>query len=253
MPRLRAAEIVPRNCGGGLDSGEPVLIAQMPAASVYVDDPDGHALAFVCLLPDAQTSAGLAYPGCALAPWWGRDGRMVTGSPAPALRAIRGRLACDTDRGSMLDRYQQLSPQVAVADAAQALGIWQDLLARPGVTGLIADHDGQASATCTVVVVPNLTRGGRPYPLIETVVTHSSRRGQGYGRVLRGGAALEAALIAGVRGRLLRGPWDIVADCRGKHRPQPAPGALIDAASRSIAIKKHASRVATDPASDACQ
>ena len=148
MPRLRAAEIVPRNCGGGLDSGEPVLIAQMPAASVYVDDPDGHALAFVCLLPDAQTSAGLAYPGCALAPWWGRDGRMVMGSPAPALRAIRGRLACDTDRCSMLDRYQQLSPQVAAADAAQApgiaqaLGIWQDLLARPGVTGLVADHDG---------------------------------------------------------------------------------------------------------------
>ena len=76
-----------------------------------------------CPMPGARTSAGLAYPDGALAPWWGRDGRMVTGSPAPALRAIRGRLACDTDRGSMLDRYQQLSPQVAVADAAKALGI----------------------------------------------------------------------------------------------------------------------------------
>ena len=59
----------------------------------------------------------------------------------------------------------------------------------PGVTVLVADHAGRASATCILVVVPNLTRGGRPYALIENVVTHSSLRGQGYER-----AVLEAAL-----------------------------------------------------------
>ena len=58
-----------------------------------------------------------------------------------------------------------------------------------GVTVLVADHAGRASATRTLVVVPNLTQGGRTYALIENVVTHSSLRGQGYGRV-----ALEAAL-----------------------------------------------------------
>ena len=101
---------------------------------------------------------------------------------------VRG--ACDADLGALLDLYQQLSPQVPMADAAQAPAIWRDLLARPGVTVLVADHDGRASATCTLVIVPNLTRGGRPYALIENVVTHSSLRSRGYGR-----AVLEAALL----------------------------------------------------------
>jgi GNAT superfamily N-acetyltransferase len=38
-------------------------------------------------------------------------------------------------------------------------------------------------------VVPNLTRGARPYGLIENVVTRQDKRGQGYGS-----AVLKAAL-----------------------------------------------------------
>ena len=58
-----------------------------------------------------------------------------------------------------------------------------------GVTVFIADHDGQASATCTLVIVPNLTRGGHPYAFVENVVTRCELRGRGYGR-----AVLNAAL-----------------------------------------------------------
>jgi len=99
------------------------------------------------------------------------------------------RNACNADLSAILELYQQLSPLVPVADAAQAPAVWQDLLARPGVTVLIADHDGQASATCTLVIVPNLTRGGRPYAFVENVVTRCGLRGRGYGR-----AVLDAAL-----------------------------------------------------------
>ena len=114
---------------------------------------------------------------------------MLKEEPVSTLNRIPVRGACDADLGAILDLYQQLSPQVPVADAAQAPAIWQDLLARPGVTVFVADHDGRASATCTLVIVPNLTRGGQPYALVENVVTHSGLRGQGYGR-----AVLEAAL-----------------------------------------------------------
>jgi lactoylglutathione lyase len=31
---------------------EPVVLAWMPAASVYFDDPDGHSLEFIAMLPD---------------------------------------------------------------------------------------------------------------------------------------------------------------------------------------------------------
>jgi GNAT superfamily N-acetyltransferase len=47
-------------------------------------------------------------------------------------------------------------------------------------------------ASCTLVVIPNLARGGQPYGLIENVVTHAAYRGRGFGkRLLR--AAVEAA------------------------------------------------------------
>ena len=32
---------------------EPIVLTWMPATSVYFDDPDGHALEFIALLPDA--------------------------------------------------------------------------------------------------------------------------------------------------------------------------------------------------------
>lgn len=52
IPRLREAGIPPRSSGGGPEITEPIVFAWMPAASVYFDDPDGHSLEFICMLPD---------------------------------------------------------------------------------------------------------------------------------------------------------------------------------------------------------
>jgi lactoylglutathione lyase len=49
---LRAAGLTPRDSGGGNPIDEPVVLAWMPAASVYFDDPDGHALEYIAMLPD---------------------------------------------------------------------------------------------------------------------------------------------------------------------------------------------------------
>ena len=50
---LRSKGIVPRRRGGGPELDEPVVFPWMPAASVYFVDPDGHALDYVSILPDA--------------------------------------------------------------------------------------------------------------------------------------------------------------------------------------------------------
>ena len=37
---------------------------------------------------------------------------------------------------------------------------------------------------CTLTVIPNLTRGCKPYGLIESVVTHAAHRNLGYGKAV---------------------------------------------------------------------
>jgi len=51
VERLRQAGLAPTDGDGGAID-EPVVLAWMPAASVYFDDPDGHALEYIAMLPN---------------------------------------------------------------------------------------------------------------------------------------------------------------------------------------------------------
>lgn len=73
---------------------------------------------------------------------------------------------------------------------------WRQILAQPGMRILVAEASGQLVATVTLSIIPNLTRGARPYALIENVVTDRAWRGQGVGtRLLQ--SAQEMAWQAG--------------------------------------------------------
>lgn len=80
-----------------------------------------------------------------------------------------------------------LNPEDPVLEPLSVENVWRQLLSSALV--LVKELDGVLVASCTLIMVPNLSRGARPYGVIENVVTLEAFRGQGYGR-----AVLQAAL-----------------------------------------------------------
>jgi len=97
-----------------------------------------------------------------------------------------------SDLESVITLYKFLNDTDAFDDIVAARAIWERMLARDGLTVLIGEVNGQAVTTCTLVITPNLTRGGRSYAIIENVVTHGDFRKLGYGNAILA-AAVERA------------------------------------------------------------
>ena len=89
---------------------------------------------------------------------------------------------------------RQLDP--AYPDVPDAAAIWQRMLDMPGMTIFVASIGSMLAATCTLNIIPHLTRGGRPFAVIENVVTDAAHRTQGLGRAVLD-AACDAAWASG--------------------------------------------------------
>lgn len=102
---------------------------------------------------------------------------------------ISVRAAGRDDLDAVLRLLGQLNPEDGPLDPALAADTWREILGRAGVHTLVACLDEAVVACLTVVLVPNLSRGAKPYALIENVVTDDAHRGRRIGRTL-----LDAAL-----------------------------------------------------------
>jgi len=100
-------------------------------------------------------------------------------SPAPVAHVIEYRKAQKQDLQGILSLFAELNPRdVAIAEEP-AKAIWKTLLTNPLVTFFVAESGARLVGTCHLVVVPNLTRGGKPYAVLENVVTLQSHRRHG--------------------------------------------------------------------------
>lgn len=84
-----------------------------------------------------------------------------------------------------IDEYQQLMElylhlhETEIPPQELTLELWERLVNDPDYHLIAAEEDGRLAATCTCVVIPNLTHGPRPYAWVENVVTHPDYRGRG--------------------------------------------------------------------------
>ncbi len=103
---------------------------------------------------------------------------------------VRAAQAADYDGITAL--YSQLHSSEKMGERPADLEQWQALINHPGSTVFVAEADGQLVGTVVLHVLPNMTREGRPYALIENVVTHQGHRGKGIGRAVMQRAIEEA-------------------------------------------------------------
>ncbi|GAC1040467.1 GNAT family N-acetyltransferase [Rhizobium sp. No.120] len=83
------------------------------------------------------------------------------------------------DLPTLLALYQHLNAEDPILDPQVAESRFADIMAHPAMTIFAAFDGGKATSSVTLVVIPNLTRGGAPYALIENVVTHADYRQRG--------------------------------------------------------------------------
>jgi GNAT superfamily N-acetyltransferase len=99
------------------------------------------------------------------------------------------RLAEPRDVAGLLVLYRELRPHDPELSRAQAARVLKRLLADQHSCLVVCEVAGTLAATCMLGVVPSLAVGGRPFGIIEHVVTSAHFRRLGLGR-----AVLEFAL-----------------------------------------------------------
>jgi GNAT superfamily N-acetyltransferase len=92
------------------------------------------------------------------------------------------RAATERDLPEVLNLYRHLHPDDPQLEPAAAGRVWSKLLTSGFMTVVVAQAGQQLVSSCTLAIVPNLSRGGRPYGVIENVVTHAAHRRLGLGR-----------------------------------------------------------------------
>jgi GNAT superfamily N-acetyltransferase len=92
------------------------------------------------------------------------------------------RAAAEDDLLAVLALYRHLHPQEPPLEISAAARVWSLLLSSGLTTVIVAQEAERLVSSCTLAILPNLSRGGRPYGVIENVVTHADYRRRGLGR-----------------------------------------------------------------------
>ncbi len=106
------------------------------------------------------------------------------------------RPATEADLPAILSLHAELQPKDPPPVESEARAVFAEILQRPGLEFVLLTDGDEVGGSIYVNVIPNLTRGLRPYAVIENVILRADLRGRGLGRQLMA-AALDLARDAG--------------------------------------------------------
>ena len=86
----------------------------------------------------------------------------------------------EKDLNGLLELYLHLHEESVPELTEHLRKTWQTILADENHHIIVKEIDGKPVSSCVCVIIPNLTRGIRPYAFVENVVTHADYRGKGY-------------------------------------------------------------------------
>ena len=86
----------------------------------------------------------------------------------------------EKDLDGLLRLYMQLHDNPFPEKNDRVLGVWKSILDDKNHHLIVAEENGEIIASCVCVIIPNLTRGQRPYAFIENVITDKDHRKKGY-------------------------------------------------------------------------
>ena len=95
-------------------------------------------------------------------------------------KSMQIRLAVRSDYDQLLDLLRQLNPTDPEASEIE-LKVFEEIIESKHFDLVVADDEDIILGTCYINIIPNITRGGRPYAVIENVVTDSAHRRYGIG------------------------------------------------------------------------
>ncbi|MGZ4133498.1 MAG: N-acetyltransferase family protein [Actinomycetota bacterium] len=118
---------------------------------------------------------------------------------------LRVRPAGAEDLHAVLELLGELYADQDLPDAETARDAWRAMLAQGERAVLVAELDGTVVGTADTIVMPNLTRGARPWVSVEHVVVDASHRRRGVGRAMFDEIVARAARAGAYKVQLMAG------------------------------------------------
>lgn len=86
----------------------------------------------------------------------------------------------ESELNELLELYLNLHEETVPEMTENLQRTWNTIVGDGNHHIIVNEIDGKIVSSCICVIIPNLTRGIRPYAFVENVVTHLNYRGHGY-------------------------------------------------------------------------